>query len=200
MNTQRAQAGALFGLDARMAIAVFAIIAVIAGYVAWGRIVTAKDTVLIADIQALDEALAGYQADMGTFYLFTLAKDDPTDTGAEDLEALWDKTKVLTGFQPHWNGPYVHRDSRQHKDFGKFTVFYAQGDRTNICVQDSDCYVWLSLTHVPAKVWERLNLQVDENGGRTRELNGTDITSGRVQAVDLADPRTLIYRSVARPL
>lgn len=193
------QQGALFGLDARMAIAVFAIIAVVAGYVAFGRIQTAKDAVLIKDLQVFDEALAGYQADMGTFFLFTLAKNDVEDTGAEDLEALWDKNKVLPGFQPHWNGPYVHGETRQHKGFGKWTVFYAQGDRQNICTQDSDCYVWLALSNVPAKLWERVNLQLDENGGKNRELNGNEINMGRVQAVDGMDPRTLIYRSVARP-
>lgn len=181
-----------------MAIGVFAIIAVIAGYVAFGRIQSAKDAVLIRDIQALDEALQGYQADMGTFYLFTLAKDDPNDTGAADLEALWDRSKVLEGFQPHWNGPYLHRDTRQHREFGRFTVFYAQSDRQNICTQESDCYVWLSLTGVPHKIWERINAQIDESGGKNRETQGRNITDGRIQALDDADPKTLIYRSVGR--
>lgn len=192
------QSGALFGLDARLAIGVFAIIAVIAGYVAFGRIVIAKDAALIADLEAMDQALAGYQADMGTFFLFTLDKD-PEDSGAEDLEALWNVKKVLPGFQPHWNGPYLHRETRQHKEFGKFTVFYAQGDRQNVCTQDSDCYVWIGLSDVPAKVWERINAQIDEQGGKSKELQGTDISSGRIQAVNSADPRTLIYRSVSRP-
>jgi type II secretory pathway pseudopilin PulG len=193
------QRGALFGLDARMAIGVFALLALIAGYVAFGRLATARDTALLADIQAFEQALAEYQTDMGTFYLFTLDKQNDDSGGAEDLEALWDKSKILPGFQEHWNGPYLHRDTRKHREFGRFSVFYAQSDRVNYCTTDSDCFVWLSLSDVPAAKWAMVNRIVDEGGGAYHERLGEEGKVGRVQSDGDTDPRMLIYRTVGRP-
>lgn len=199
MNSGKAstQSGALFGLDARIALGIFALLALVAGYTAYGRISLAKTTALVSEIQAIDQALASYQTDMGTFFLFTLNKDE-ADTGAADLEALWDKSKVLPGFQHLWNGPYLHRTSRKHRDYGMFSVFYGQSDRQNTCTLDSDCYVWLALTKVPANTWAEINRALDEANGKAPEAAGDAIRSGRVQADGSADPRTLIYRSISR--
>ena len=190
------QSGALFGLDARIAMAVFALLALIAGYVAFGRIDIARQAALLADIQSIDEALQGYQADMGTFFLFTIDKSD-NGTGAKDLEALWDIKRVLPGFRPHWNGPYLHRDTRQHRDYGRFSLIYAQSDRTNYCTTDSECYVWIALTKVPASKWNDINRAYDEGGGTVEDIDHK-ISSGRVQADADVDPRTLFLRSVSR--
>lgn len=196
--TPHPERGALFGLDARMAIGVFALLAVIAGYVAFGRVGIARDTALLADLQAFEQALAEYQTDMGTFYLFTLDKK-PGDSGSGDLEALWDKSRVLPGFQRHWNGPYLHRDSRKHKTYGRFSTFYAQADRINYCTTDSDCFVWLSLTDVPAKMWASVNRIIDEGGGAYHERLGEEGSTGRVQHDGETDPRMLLLRTVGRP-
>lgn len=193
------QSGALFGLDARLAIGVFALLAVIAGYVAFGRVNTARDTALLADLQAFEQAIGEYQTDMGTFYLFTLNKQADDSGGAHDLEALWDIDKVLPGFQPHWHGPYLHRESRKHRQFGRFSVFYAQGDRINYCSTDSDCFVWLTLSDVPADKWATVNRLIDEGGGAYHEKPGEEGKVGRVQSDGETDPRMLIYRTVGRP-
>ncbi|MCP5404882.1 MAG: hypothetical protein H6922_01470 [Pseudomonadaceae bacterium] len=192
-----AQSGALFGLDARLALAIFAILTVMAGYVAYGRIGLAKTAALVSELQSINQALAAYQTDMGTFYLFTLDKA-PDDTGATDLEALWDKSKLLPGFQHLWNGPYLHRETRQHPYFGRFTIFYGQSDRQTTCTIDSDCYVWLALTKVPANVWDDINKALDEDGGKQPEPADARTTSGLIQADAATDPRTLIYRTVSR--
>lgn len=191
------QSGALFGVDARLALLIFGLLAVVAGYVAYGRIALAKTAALVADIENIDQALQAYQTDMGTFFLFTLVKEEG-DSGATDLEALWDKSRVLEGFQHLWNGPYLHRTSRKHRDYGMYTVFYGQGDRQSTCTLDSDCYVWLALSKVPQATWREINRALDESAGKTPEPAGDATTLGRVQAVEATDPLTLIYRSVAR--
>ncbi len=144
----------------------------------------------------MDEALRGYQTDMGTFFLFTLDRDE-NDTGASDLEALWDKQHIKRGFQEHWNGPYIHRDTRKHRDYGMFSTIYAQGDRKDLCTTDSDCFVWLTLSNVPADVWNDINRMVDEGGGAYHEDD--PIAQGRVHADGVGENRILFYRSVARP-
>ncbi|RYG58082.1 MAG: hypothetical protein EON60_13795, partial [Alphaproteobacteria bacterium] len=82
----------MFGLDARLAMMIFAIMATVAGYVAYGRIGMARNAALIGEIEAMTDALQAYQVDMGTFYLFTLDKPVDDETSLEDITALWDKS------------------------------------------------------------------------------------------------------------
>lgn len=190
------QRGAMFGLDARLAMVVFAVMATVAGFVAYGRIDIAKNAAVIRDIEAMEYALQQYQTDMGTFYLFTLDKPVDDTSSLEDLTALWNKDKVKQGFRQHWHGPYTTVESRRHRTYGNWSIFYADGTRGNYCSLDSDCYVWLSLSRVPAKVWNDINAYYDERGGRDKETN--PITSGKIQSDGATDPRTLIIRTIER--
>jgi type II secretory pathway pseudopilin PulG len=194
------QTGAMFGLDARLAMMIFAIMATVAGYVAYGRITMARNAAIIGEIDAMTDALRAYQTDMGTFYLFTLDKPVDDETSIEDLSALWDKSKVKQGFRNRWSGPYISTETRHHRTYGNWTIFYAQGDRKNYCTTDSDCFIWLSLSKVPATVWDEVNAYYDEASGRSREQRGDAITSGRIQADGTANPRTLIIRTIERPI
>lgn len=192
------QSGAFFGLDARLAMLVFAVLSVVAGYVAFGRIAIAKQAVLIGELQAYEHALQQYQTDLGTFYLFTLDKPADDTSSVDDITALWDVTKVKPAFRPRWNGPYMNVRSRRNRTYGNYSVFYAQADRKNYCTTDSDCFVWLGLSRVPAAMWQDVNSYYDEGGGRYPEGNNLDITTGRVQADSAADPRTLLLRTIER--
>ncbi|PIZ30913.1 MAG: hypothetical protein COY40_03440 [Alphaproteobacteria bacterium CG_4_10_14_0_8_um_filter_53_9] len=188
----------MFGLDARIALGIFAILAMVTGFLAFGRIQTARDTKLVKQLQTIEESLEAYQADMGTFYLFTLNKDKSED-GVHDIEALWDKDLVLSGFQKNWNGPYLHRTSRRIQPYGNLSVFYAQPDRQNTCTTDSECYLWLALSNVPEKIWLTVNRIYDEAGGKMPENPTMAASLGRLQADEATDPRMLILRTIARP-
>lgn len=194
------QSGAMFGLDARIAMMVFSILAVVAGYVAFGRIGMARTAALVGEVEAITQALANYQGDMGTFYLFTLNKPDDDSSSLEDITALWNPEMVKQGFRPRWNGPYVTFESRKHRTFGNWSVFYAQSDRKNYCTTDSDCFIWLSLSKVPAKAWMEVNRYMDEAGGSVREVPSERISTGRIQADGNTDPRTLLVRTIERPI
>lgn len=196
------QAGALFGLDARLAMTVFSILAIVAGYVMFNRINLARTAALYSEITALEHAMDGYQADMGTFYLFTLARDpsdDETASHERDLTALWNKDVIAPGFQPRYNGPYLHNTSLKHRQFGRYGVIYAQGDRKDVCTMSSDCYAWLTLSDVPAEVWKAINAMVDEGPGKDKEAENTAISSGRLQADGTTEKRILFYRMSKRP-
>lgn len=192
------QSGAMFGLDARLAMLVFAVLAVVAGYVAFGRILIAKQAVLIGELQAYEHALQQYQTDMGTFYLFTLDKPADDTSSIDDIKALWDVNYVKPAFRPRWNGPYLTVTSRRNRTYGNYSLFYAQGDRKNVCATDSDCFVWLGLSQVPAKMWDDVNAYFDEGGSRFPEGANLDITTGRLQADSNSDPRTLLFRTIER--
>ncbi len=196
----RSQSGAMFGLDARLAMMIFAIMATVAGYVAYGRIAMARNAALIGEIDAMSDALRSYQVDMGTFFLFTLDKPVDDESSLEDITALWDKSRVRQGFRNRWHGPYTTFETRKNRTYGNWSIFYAQGDRRNYCTTDSDCFVWLSLSNVPADKWTEVNSWYDEAGGREKEPRGEDITRGRIQADGVTNPRTLIIRTIERPI
>jgi hypothetical protein len=192
----QSQTGAMFGLDARLAMVIFAALSVVVGFIGFSRIDTAREARLIREINAMDDALRAYQADMGTFFSFTLKNAD----GLTDLEALWNKEKVKLGFQPHWNGPYLHEETRNHKIYGTWSTFYAPANREDLCTGQSNCYVWIRLTNIPAEVWASVNQVVDEAYGDRPEDPGLQINQGRVQADTDLDPRQLFYRSAGRPM
>ena len=192
LNNQR---GALFGLDARVAMVIFAALSVVAGYTAFGKINRAKDARLLKELYAIENALDSYQTDMGTFFIFTLDEDDDTK---EDLSVLWDKTRIKQGFKRHWNGPYLNVGSTQSQLFGKWSLTYGQEEYDQYCSTSSRCFVWLNLTGVPKETWKKVNTFVDEANGKEPE-GGDKIRLGRIQASHELDPLTLYYRTIERP-
>lgn len=188
----------MFGLDARLAMMIFGILAVVAGYVAFGRISMARNAALVGEVEAVTQALTQYQTDMGTFYLFTLNKPVNDDSSLEDITALWNPDMVKTGFRERWHGPYLNFEKRKHRTYGNWSIFYAQSDRMNYCTTDSDCFIWLSLSNVPAKTWNEVNAYFDEAGGSSKETEPT--TSGRIQSDGSTDPRLLIVRTIERQI
>jgi hypothetical protein len=187
----------MFGLDARIAVAVFAALSIAVGYTAFSKITSSRDAALYKELQEIDYALRQYASDMGTFPLFTIngATITPTVTadGARAFNALWTtNTNVAAAFVNKWNGPYLNIDTNVHRIYGTFTVSFGQANRA-ACTSTSVCYAWINLTNVPAETWTALNRYVDERGGATPE--GTPITTGVVQANAATNPRTLHYRS-----
>jgi type II secretory pathway pseudopilin PulG len=188
----------MFGLDARIALAIFAILAVVAGYLAFGRVAIARQAALMSELDAIHQALDAYPTDMGTFFLFTLNKSTDDQDSSTDITALWDVNMVKPGFRRLWQGPYLHRTSRDIRGYGKLSAFYATGNRKDYCSVHSDCYVWLSVSSVPAATWKSINRTLDEGNGVSPEAPGQDISSGRIQSEADTDPRPLYYRTVER--
>lgn len=183
--------GALFGMDARIAMAIFASITVVIGYFSFGKINSAKDSALLKELTAIHNSIQNYQTDMTTFYQFTI----DTSNGTNDFIALYDSSTILANYQGNWNGPYYSAISPNHHVYGSFTLTYAQADRS-ACLSSTDCYVWIGLTQVDQEMWEAVNSFVDEQWGSAPEVAGHTI--GKVQADGTTDPRTLFYRSVPR--
>lgn len=193
------QSGALFGLDARIALAVFGLLAIIVGVVSFGRVEIARKASVIAELEAFENALNHYQADMNVFLPFTTNKPAGDDLSAADtdLEALWSRELVKIGFHPSWNGPYLQRESRKHPTYGTYGLVYAPPlERTSTCTEDTPCFLWLSLSQVPADIWKTINSYFDEAHGREREANPT--TTGRVQSDSTGATRTLYFRTTAQ--
>lgn len=193
------QKGALFGIDARLGLIVFATLSVVAGFYSFSRVKLAKEAAVLRDITAIEDGLRAYQADMNTFFLFTVdaPQDNFSDSSDQNLTALWDKTQVKPNFQHLWNGPYIHRRTLNHKTYGTFGMSYGQEIREDYCNSRSECYIWLKLTDVPAKIWQQINRYIDEPGKGNQEANPH--LNGRVQAdSNISDPRTFYIRTIKR--
>lgn len=179
-------------MDARFTMVVFVILTAVAGFVGYTRVYIAREATLARELTELNQAFETLQADLGTFLYFAINQPD----GERDFKAIFDKSVLLPGFQSSWHGPYYQPETTKHATYGFFKIFYAQGDRTSACNIRSECYVWISLSNVPQKIWEGVDANLDSAGLK----NDRDSENrGRVQSDTLNDPRTLFLRSAPRP-
>jgi type II secretory pathway pseudopilin PulG len=87
--------GAMFGLDARIALAIFGALSVISGAALYSAIQDSKVTSLIADMNEIGKALDAYQLDTGQLPPFH-------STARNYMDAMELVESSVTG----WNGPY----------------------------------------------------------------------------------------------
>ena len=187
------QRGAMFGVDGRLAIAIFMALAAVMGVVGYSKLGTARNTAFIKELQAYAEAYQALQSDMGVFIeeVVNLGSD-----GTKDVQMLWDDAQVDAGYRRYWSGPYITAETLSHKSFGTFSLSYGEADMTP-CSSSTPCYAWLVLTDVSAEMWDKANDYIDENNGSNNET--TPISEGLLRANSNDDPRTLYYRLVKRP-
>tara|TARA_Y100001960_G_C14777149_1_gene884010 strand:+ start:1154 stop:1747 length:594 start_codon:yes stop_codon:yes gene_type:complete len=91
--------GAMFGLDARIALAIFGALSVISGAALYSAIQSSKTTVLLANFREMEKAIEQYYLDTGSLVPLS------TTNAAGDLSflALLEAPSGVTG----WNGPYL---------------------------------------------------------------------------------------------
>ena len=191
--TVSGQKGAMFGLDARIALAIFAALSVIAGYLGISKLETAHKAAFLKEIMAYEDAITQMQTDFGVFYEFAIDNSD----GVHDFNAIETSTdNVKSNFLTKWHGPYIEGIRQDHPQYGSFTLTYGQDDYTSACTYNTTCYVWINLTNVPDELWQWVNKVVDEQNGSAPETNPS--TEGRIQADVTTGTRTLYYRTNAK--
>lgn len=189
----QSQRGAMFGMDARFALAVMAVITAIAGYYGLGKVSLAKQTAFIKELLAYEEALDAMQADFGVFMREAV---NGGSNGTKDFQMLYDDTQVDADFKRYWAGPYVTREANTHPDYGTMTITYGTESRA-ACSISNNCFVWLDITNVDEPTWNRVNSYFDENLGDN--IEGAPTTSGKVQASASSGIRTIYFRTIKRP-
>lgn len=200
------QRGAMFGMDARIALAIFGAVAVIAGYIGISKLVTAKEAALVKELNAISQATQQAQTDVGTFYLFALDGFDdasaPYDVpdAANAFMSLADSTNIDAKFRPRWNGPYLDITTNDHRTYGSWKLVARQEDDvTATCDFDTTCSMWIQLDGVPGDMFTAVNRYIDENGGSAPE--GAPAASGRVRTSNgsvAATNNVLMYRTGAK--
>lgn len=127
------QRGAMFGLDARIALAIFAVLAVVAGVTAINVIGQAGVTATVTELKNIQKA---YQE-------FHLATGEHTNRFMD----LIDNQSELAG----WSGPYLDMLSDKSRTYGTYSFVEGRQDVQGVPPVECNggiCAVWLKLTKV----------------------------------------------------
>ena len=170
--------GAMFGLDARIALAIFGALSVISGAALYSAIQESKVTQNIVELEESEKAMSAYYLDTGSL---PLNGGNSTMNGSELIE----DTKSLST----WNGPYIgytKTDAVFMKDsdfsmsylYGKDVAWGRDGGDTiprvscAVMAPGEKCHLWV------ARQWvdESISKVVDE------KIDGTlDFDDGKVR-------------------
>lgn len=174
------QRGAMFGMDARVALLVFGSIALIGGYSMISRIGTAHAAKLVRELQALEKAFTALQTDLGQPVMHADTLGITTSDTAALFNAL--RRNPDSDLYPKWNGPYLNEDYPiSHATYGTWSSDWGKANFTDKSMCSgalTTCYLWITLSDVPENVFREVNLVIDENGGDLTESNPE--TDGRV--------------------
>ena len=165
--------GAMFGLDARVALAIIGTLVVISSFYAYSIVRDAKVGAIIFDGKEIVKAIESYEYDinneLGNF------------AATEKLEL----SKLLSDSDTKWKGPYISTvnigidNSRLvSPNLGSFYVFKAKGrEATDVtddpfiaCVSGQTCYLWMiyddsAFSSVINNMAQKLDEQLDSLDG-----------------------------------
>jgi hypothetical protein len=146
----QAQRGAMFGLDARIALAIFAILAVVAGVTAINVIGQAGVTALVTELKNIQKA---YQE-------FHLATGDDT---TRFMDLIDNQSEI-----PGWNGPYLDMLSDKSRMYGVYSMVEGRQDVPGVPPVECTggiCGIWLKLTQVKDSVATEADQAMDGEKG-----------------------------------
>ena len=180
--------GAMFGLDARIALAIFGALSVISGAALYSAIQQSKVVALAADFKEVAKAYEAYVLDTGQdVNAGSYSADNPS-------LILIEKPTGVEG----WNGPYISypqsADWSDGIDHSQYDYFYiSKGDMEawnatgnpgtdNSCDGSKKCHAWVALrmgttSSATTAMVENLDEYFDGGDGNTTGLFRYDITS-----------------------
>jgi type II secretory pathway pseudopilin PulG len=165
--------GAMFGLDARIALAIFGALSVISGAALYSAIQQSKATKLIADMNELGKAWEQYYLDTGT--------DLPQNNSSDNTNLFFYTLKLPqlvsnTDSASNWKGPYISykADGTYRLDYPEYAYayIYTLNDKSNWgnttafsnngqCQSGDTCYKWIALSGLDEATVKAVDKQVD---------------------------------------
>lgn len=145
LSTSRS--GAMFGLDARLALAIFGILSVVVG---GGSVAYFAQ----ANTSAMTMEMGNYKKAYIEFVL---------STGVDTTRF----TDLLKNDQDHagWQGPYLDIASDKHNRYGTLSLMEGRDDMAaappSECVEDGTCAIFIKLTEVPQALAKKVDAAFD---------------------------------------
>ena len=176
MKILKSQRGAMFGLDARIAMAIVGALSLVGGMAMTMTSSEVKAKALLKDLETYKAAVQSLQYDLKTNL------QDAVTTGSEAIkafQALNDSSVLQAAHQTKWLGPYLKirtDDPTIHENYGAMRLQI--GTDTNVSAAStcgSSCFYWMRVDEVPYIDFMEINDIVDGAGEASPD------TSGRVQ-------------------
>ena len=172
---------AMFGLDARIAFAIFASLSVIAGAALYKVLSKMDEVKVMATFNEVEKALESYILDTN--------QDLPATVDYVGQEA-WIKQigELIDSTKKGWRGPYLPvkssgvdyaiRHNVAMTDAGGNTFVYAtQDDDQDVinggasnCVSNKNCYYWIALTHMDVTLGYDIDKKYDDGNPLTGNI------------------------------
>ena len=186
------QKGAIFGLDARIALAIFSGLTIIAGVTLSSKIGDITGSALVDETRKIGLAIEGMQVDLKQDIFKVL--DDPSETNA--FESLYNPELLNPGkARARWLGPYVDFRENQHPSYGTLSIYKRGEIYSEVCRAGQICYLWLVMNKVPNATLEYANRAYD---GRDESLPEK---SGRIQFQTAEQPdHSVMWYRIGRAL
>jgi hypothetical protein len=172
--------GAMFGLDARIALAIFGALSVISGAALYSAIQQSKVVSIVTEIDSLSKAIEGFMLDTGI---------DISDNGFSNFFVgdLIIEPSGVTG----WKGPYFPKigdllgtDSKLYMDhpiYGNYLFRNLDSDlggtnysNPNPCTT-KPCYYWIQINGLDANLAKAIDEYID---------GSVSVDSGKVRMLD----------------
>ena len=180
----RSQKGAMFGLDARIALAIFGILSAGAGTMIFGIIAESRATALTRELDSVEQAYTNFVFDTGI--------------NTSTFTDLTDESNSTNG----WDGPYFTAISDNHVQYGTYALVEglttdATDPSTNACAAPpADCFIWVSLTEIPDQT--ALDIQ-EKMDGKNTIVGGTDNNNdGKFRILTVAGGQDTIFYRIAK--
>jgi hypothetical protein len=174
--------GAMFGLDARIALAIFGALSVISGAALYSAIQEARVTAIITEVNELGKAYDSYVLDTGS---------EITDYSGSYLQI----EKLISDTTPGWKGPYLSYEATAshvldhpiysllyiahfkdtvwgHETSSDFSSAQSPTYADNTCVTGETCYLWAGINGMPLDMAKAASKKIDGD---------EDITTGNVR-------------------
>jgi type II secretory pathway pseudopilin PulG len=168
------QSGALFGLDARIALAIFSILSVVAGVAVVMNIDSTRAQVLATELADTGKALEAYHNDVKTDIFLSLS----TPSGKNAFQALYDNAVVSDSqgdgpnLRARWNGPYIKFTTNRNARYGEMYLTKAGPDHAMPCNPEELCYVYLVYSSVKDGITTDANKVLDGENEKKPEREG----------------------------
>tara|TARA_Y100001960_G_C14778551_1_gene884925 strand:+ start:3276 stop:3857 length:582 start_codon:yes stop_codon:yes gene_type:complete len=180
---------AMFGLDARIALAIFGALSVISGAALYSAIQQAKVVAIVTELNEISKAAESLMLDTGVELAVHAGDQLKLKYLLEDIDSV-----------PGWNGPYISGytafadNGLNHPQYTgvhilKFQKHLATGARTG-CSSGLSCDIWVHITGIPTELVKAVDEYVD---------GSYDLADGRVQGADysgsVAGTHTISYKA-----
>lgn len=192
-HTIQSQGGALFGLDARIALAVFSLLAIVTGAAMVVNMNETRAKGLAAELVDTAKAIEGFHTDLRTDIFMAL--EEPVSE-ARAFQALYDPLVVREqdNLRGRWNGPYIRAASNRSPAYGVMSLQKRSPDHTKACTADQMCFLWLVYDQVKPTIVREANEIIDGVGEATAEV------AGRLQWSQQDDASQILYFRAVKAL